>query len=160
MDQTKEIILVSGHPPVMANKLRYYAESAFLDRSLVPAPEIPSLKLDEDRADIAGVKAENIKLRADLEALKVDFAQLTALASFRDENVANGQPAEVEMTEEEIADPSKITFERLHLQKREARDKISELKEAGRINSQNGQRELLTAFAIDVKPNAQMRTNP
>lgn len=160
LDQSKAIILVSGHPPVMANKLRYYAEAAFLERSLVPAPEVPSLKLDEDQADIAGIKAENIKLRADIEALKVDFAQLTALSSFRDDNVANGQPAEVEMTEEEIADPSKITLERLHLQKRAARDEIRQLKEDGRLNSQDGQRQLLAAFAIDVSPNAQMRTNP
>lgn len=160
LDQSKAIILVSGHPPVLANKLRYYAEAAFLERSLVPAPEVPSLKLDEDQADIAGIKAENIKLHADIEALKVDFAQLTALASFRDENVANGQPAEVEMTEEEIADPSKITLERLHLQKRAARDEIRQLKEDGRLNSQDGQRQLLAAFAIDVGPNAQMRTNP
>lgn len=160
MDLSKEIILVSGHPPVFANKLRYYAEAAFLERSLVPAPEIPSLKPSEDQEDMTEVKAQNVKLRADVEALKLDFAQLTALASFRDENVANGQPAEIQMTEEEIADPTKITLERLHLQKRSARDKIGQLKKSGRLNTQDGQRELLAAFSIDISPDAQMRTNP
>lgn len=106
------------------------------------------------------MKAQNVRLRADVEALKLDFAQLTALASFRDDNVANGQAAEIEMTEEEIADPEKITLERLHLQKRSARDKIGQLKKSGRLNTQDGQRELLAAFSIDVSPDAQMRTNP
>lgn len=160
LDQSKEIILVSGHPPVMANKLRYYAEAAFLERSRVPPPEVPSLKQDSALEDITAVKAENAQLRADLEALKVDLANLTALASFRDQNVANGQPAEVEMTAEEIADPSRITLERLHLQKRSARDKIGQLKQAGRLNTQGGQRELLAAFEIEARPNAKMRTNP
>ena len=160
MDQTKEIILVSGHPPVLANKLRYYAEAAFLERSLIPAPEIASLKPADVKADIEAVKAENTQLRADFEALKLNFERLTALASFRDENVANGQPPEIEMSDDEIADPAKITLERLHLQRSSARDKIGELKKSGRLNTQDGQRELLAAFDIDVSPDAQMRTNP
>ncbi|NSX56802.1 type IV secretory system conjugative DNA transfer family protein [Parasulfitobacter algicola] len=160
MDQSKEIILVAGHPPVLANKLRYYAEAAFLERSRIPPPQISSLKPGEVKAEIETMKAENTKLRADLEALKVHFDPLSALANFRDENVANGEAAEIEMTDEEIQDPSKITLERLHLQKSSARDKIGELKRSDRLNTQDGQRELLAAFAIDVDPDAQMRTNP
>lgn len=158
LDQSKQIILVSGHPPVLANKLRYYAEASFLERAQVPPPQIPSLKLIDVDSDIEAMKAQNSKLRADLNALKLELAKISVLASFRDENVANGQPAEVEMTAEEIADPSKITLERLHLQKSKARDKISELKRHGRFNTQDGQRELLAAFDIDVPPGTQLRT--
>lgn len=160
LDQSKEIILVSGHPPVMANKIRYYAEAAFLERSAIPAPDVPSLKPSEDQASIAVVKAENIKLRADVDSLKLNLEQLTVLSTFRDENVANGEDAEIEMTAEEIADPAKITLERLHLQKSSAREKIGQLKTSGRLNTQDGQRELLNAFEIEVSPDAQMRTNP
>ena len=33
MDQSQALVIIAGHPPVKANKLRYYAEEVFLERS-------------------------------------------------------------------------------------------------------------------------------
>ncbi|WP_227272023.1 type IV secretory system conjugative DNA transfer family protein [Roseobacter weihaiensis] len=160
MDQSKAIILVGGEPPVIANKLRFYAEEVFLERSRIAPPDVPSLKANAAAADIELIKAENASLKRDIEGLKVDYAKLAALAEMRDENVANGMPAEVEMTPQEMEKPETITLERLHLKKHSARDTISKLKKEGRFQTQQGQRELLQAFEIDVAPDAELRTHP
>ena len=57
------------------------------------------------------------------------------LAGFREENVANGQPASVEMTDAEIANPETIMPERLKLDHSGARAKLEALRKSGTLTT-------------------------
>ncbi|ASM75107.1 type IV secretory system conjugative DNA transfer family protein [Sulfitobacter sp. DFL-23] len=157
MDQSKALVIIAGQPPVMANKLRYYAEEVFLERSKIAPPEIPSISPGALDGKVAKVEAENLELRKEqvetreeLAALREELARITALAEYRDENVANGQPASVEMTTEEITNPGGIMPERLKLDHSSAREKLAALKKSGKLTSQDGAKELLTSLGVDL----------
>ncbi|WP_282128034.1 type IV secretory system conjugative DNA transfer family protein [Roseobacter litoralis] len=148
MDQSKALVMIAGHPPVMANKIRYYAEDVFLERARIPPPDVPSIIKGATSDELADVKAENQRQREELDAIKKQMARITALAGYRDENIANGQPDSVEMTLEEISNPETILPERLKLDHSAARNKLEALKASGRLTSRDGVRELLSSLGI------------
>ena len=158
MKDSKALILISGHPPVMANKLRFYAEEAFLTRTKIPPPDVPSIAPDALEEKIAQVATENQILRSeqaqtckDIDAMRAELALVLSLSAYRDENVANGQPSSVDMTDEEIANPDCIMPERLKLDHSNARDKLNALKASGKLTTPEGVKELLFSFGIDRK---------
>lgn len=54
-----ELVMVSGVPPVRAQKLRYYADRNFVDRVLAPAPRQISLRTSRDEwSDTCAANAE------------------------------------------------------------------------------------------------------
>ncbi|MFV1761521.1 type IV secretory system conjugative DNA transfer family protein [Phaeobacter sp. A90a-4k] len=157
MDQSKALVIIAGQPPVMANKLRYYAEEVFLERTQIKPPEIPSIVPDALDGKIAQVAAENVALRMEqaatreeLAAVREELARINALAAYRDENVANGQPASVEMTTEEISNPGGIMPERLKLDHSSAREKLAALRKSGKLTTPEGAKELLTSLGVDL----------
>jgi type IV secretion system protein VirD4 len=157
MDQSKALVIIAGQPPVMANKLRFYAEEVFLERSKIAPPDIPSIAPNPLDDKVSRVEAENKELRKEqaatreeLAALREEMARITVLAAHRDENVANGQPASVEMTTEEIEDPGKIMPERLRLDHSSAREKLAALKKSGKLASPEGTKELLSSLGVDL----------
>ena len=150
MDQSKALVIIAGQPPVLANKLRYYAEAVFLERARIPPPDVPSIIKGATSDELADVKAENLRQRAELGAVKEQLAKITALVAYRDENVANGQPASVDMTDEEIANPETILPERLTLDHSAARSQLHALKASGQLATRDGVRDLLSS--LGVKP--------
>lgn len=157
MDQSKVIVIIAGQPPVLANKLRYYAEQVFLERSKIAPPDIPSIAPDPLGDEVAKVKAENKELRKEqaetrdeVAAMREELARVTVLAAYRDENVSGGQPASVDMTSDEIADPSTIMPERLKLDHSLAREKLAALKKSGKLTSQEGAKDLLSSLGVDL----------
>lgn len=84
LPKSKAFILASGIPPVIADKIVYYEDKAFLRRLLPPpAPEMPKGR-------------SNALLDAELKELRSEVAELRA--------VFRSRP----MTDEEVADPSAI----------------------------------------------------
>ncbi|WP_120632547.1 type IV secretory system conjugative DNA transfer family protein [Ruegeria sp. EL01] len=157
MDQSKALVIIAGHPPVEANKLRYYAEEVFLERAKIAPPDVPSIAPDPLAEKVARVESENQDLRnaqaearEEMAAMREDLARITLLAQFRDENVASGAPSSVEMTNEEIANPDTIMPERLKLDQSAARAKLAALKDAGTLTSREGARDLLSAMGVET----------
>lgn len=148
MDQSKALVIIAGQPPVMVNKLRYFAEEVFLERARIPPPDVPTIIKSATSDELADVKAENLRQRAELDAIKEQLARITALAAYRDENVANGQPDSVDMTDDEIANPQTIQPDRLTLDHAAARSKLEALKASGHLTTRDGVRELLSAFGV------------
>lgn len=149
MDQSQALVIIAGNPPVKANKLRYYAEEVFLERSKIPPPDIPSIVKGATQDELAELKAENKRQRADLDALREELVRISVLAGYRDENVANGQPASVEMSDAEIANPETIMPERLKLDHSGARAKLDALRESGTLTTRDGTRDLLSALGVE-----------
>jgi type IV secretion system protein VirD4 len=84
LPKSKAFILGTGIPPIVANKIVYYEDKAFLPRLLpVPAPELPKGR-------------SNALLDAEIKVLRSEVAELRA--------VFRARP----MTDEEVADPSTI----------------------------------------------------
>ena len=150
MDQSEALVIIAGHPPVKANKLRFYAEEVFLERSRIPPPDIPTIVKVASQDELAELKAENQRQREDLAAVREELARVSMLAEFRAENVANGQPASVPMTGEEIAQPETIMPERLKLDHSGARAKLETLKNSGTLTTPDGTRDLLSAMGVEV----------
>lgn len=158
LDQSKALVIIAGQPPVLANKLRYYAEEVFLERARIPPPDVPSIIKGATSDELADVKAENLRQRAELDAVKEQLARITALAAFRDENVTNGQPASVDMTDEEIANPETILPERLTLDHSGARSKLDALKASGQLATRDGVRDLLSSLGVEPHDTAILHT--
>ncbi|WP_299960846.1 type IV secretory system conjugative DNA transfer family protein [uncultured Roseobacter sp.] len=152
MDQSKVLVIIAGHPPVKANKLRFYAEEVFLERSRIPPPYIPSIVKGATQNELAELKAENQRQREDLAAVREELARISMLAEFRAENVANGQPASVPMTGAEIANPETILPQRLKLDHSGAREKLEALKNSGKLTTRDGTRDLLSAMGVELSP--------
>ncbi|WP_282063607.1 type IV secretory system conjugative DNA transfer family protein [Roseobacter litoralis] len=150
MDQSQALVIIAGHPPVKANKLRYYAEEVFLERSRIPPPEISSIVKGAMQDELAELKADNKRRREDLAALKHELARISVLAGYRAENVANGQPASVEMSDAEITNPETIMPERLKLDHTSARAKLDALRRSGKLTTQDGARDLLSALGVEL----------
>jgi len=84
LPKSKAFVLGTGIPPVIADKIVYYEDRAFLKRLLpVPAPELPKGR-------------SNALLDAEIKVLRSEVAELRA--------VFRARP----MTDEEVADPSTI----------------------------------------------------
>ncbi len=149
MDQSQALVIIAGHPPVKANKLRYYAEEVFLERSKIPPPDIPSIDKGATQDELAELKTENKRQREDLTALREELARISVLAGYRDENIANGQPASVEMSDAETANPETIMPERLKLDHSGARAKLDALRTSGTLTTRDGTRELLSALGVE-----------
>ena len=62
------------------------------------------------------------------------------------------------MTEEEIANPAGISFDRLSLSSQQAQAKIAELNTAGQVGTRKGAAEILAALGCDVAPAKRERT--
>lgn len=150
MDQSQALVIIAGHPPVKAKKLRYYAEEVFLERSKIPPPDIPSIVKGATQDELAELKADNKRQREDLTALREELARISVLADYRDENIANGQPASVAMTDEEIANPETIMPERLKLDHTSARAKLDALRKSGTLTTRDGTRDLLAALGVEL----------
>ncbi len=150
MDQSQALVIIAGHPPVKANKLRYFAEEVFLERSKIPPPDIPSIVKGATQDELAELKADNKRQREDLAALREELARISVLAGYRAENVANGQPASVEMSDTEIANPDTIMPERLRLDHSGARAKLDALRKSGTLTSRDGTRDLLSALGVEL----------
>lgn len=155
MPQTDAIVLIAGHPAVQAKKIRYYAEQVFLDRTKYKAPDIPSINNNNVDDKIAFVENENRKLNETVNSLS---ERINAMAENQQANIASGQPAEVEMTVEEILNPDTILAERLAIAKNSRSDKLQELKEANRIGTKEGQCELLELYGIEVSDSSELMT--
>lgn len=153
MDQSQALVIIAGHPPVKANKLRFYAEEVFLERSRIPPPDIPSIVKGVTQDELAELKAENQRQRGELAAVREELARISVLSEFRDENVANGQPVSVPMNGEEIANPETIMPERLKLDHSGARAKLEALKNSGTLTTRDGTRDLLTAMGVELSAN-------
>ncbi len=82
--KSKAIILATGIPPIIADKIVYFQDKAFLSR-LLPAP----------RPDLPNGRS-NALLDADIKQLRSEVAELQAVFRTRP------------MTDEEVADPSTI----------------------------------------------------
>lgn len=157
MDQSQALVIIAGHPPVKANKLRYYAEEVFLERSKVPPPDIPSIAQRPLDDKIGKIEAENKQLRQEqaatrieVAALRDELARISLLSAYRDENIANGQPDSVEMSDEEIANPETIMPERLKLDHSGARAKLDALRKSGTLTTRDGTRDLLSAMGVEL----------
>ena len=150
MDQSQALVIIAGHPPVKANKLRYYAEEVFLERSKIPPPDIPSIVKPITQDELMDLKAENQRQREEMVTLRAELARISMLAGFREENVANGQPASVEMTSEEIANPETIMPARLKLDHSGARAKLEALRQSGTLTTRDGTRDLLSAMGVEL----------
>lgn len=150
MDQSQALVIIAGHPPVKANKLRYYAEEVFLERSKIPPPDIPSIVKGATQDELAELKADNKRQREDLAALREELARISVLAGYRAENVANGQPASVEMSDAEITNPETIMPERLKLDLTGARSKLDALRKSGTLTTRDGTRDLLSALGVEL----------
>ena len=84
LPKSKAFVLGTGLPPVIADKIVYYEDKAFLKRLLpVPAPELPKGR-------------SNALLDAEIKVLRSEVAELRAVFRVRP------------MTDEEVADPSAI----------------------------------------------------
>ncbi|MET4315274.1 type IV secretory system conjugative DNA transfer family protein [Bradyrhizobium sp. RT4b] len=84
LPRSKAFILASGLPPVIADKIVYYEDKAFLQRLLpAPAPEMPKGR-------------SNALIEAEIKELRSEVAELRT--------VFRSRP----MTDEEVADPSTI----------------------------------------------------
>ena len=84
LPKSKAFILGTGIPPVIADKIVYYEDKAFLRRLLpAPAPEMPKGR-------------SNALLDAEIKELRSEVAELRAVFRTRP------------MTDEEVADPSTI----------------------------------------------------
>ena len=91
-------------------------------------------------------------LRESVSTLKTNFDKLAGLKAFQAANVANGEPTEVPMTDEEIANPEGISFDRLALSGQKAQAKIKELNKAGQVGTRKGAADILAALGCDVAP--------
>lgn len=158
MDQSEALIFVAGHPPIRARKIRFYAEAPLLARSRIAPPDLRSIKDSRLGAAITSLQSENADLRATLSKLHERVDQLADLRTAQAENVARGEPAEVPMTEEEIANPAGISFDRLSLSSQQAQAKIAELNTAGQVGTRKGAAEILAALGCDVAPAKRERT--
>ena len=150
MDQSQALVIIAGHPPVKANKLRYYAEEVFLERSKIPPPDISSIVKGAMQDELAELKADSKRQREDLAALREELARISVLAGYRAENVANGQPPSVEMSDAEITNPETIMPERLKLDHTGARAKLDALRKSGKLTTRNGARDLLSALGVEL----------
>lgn len=157
MDQSQALVIIAGHPPVKANKLRYYAEEVFLERSRIPPPDIPSIiqkplddKIGKIEAENKHLREEQAATREEVAALREELARISLLAAYRDENVAGGQPASVSMTEAEISYPETIMPERLKLDHTGARVKLDALRKSGNLTTRSGTRDLLSALGVEL----------
>ncbi|MCE6967522.1 type IV secretory system conjugative DNA transfer family protein [Cereibacter sphaeroides] len=150
LDQSEAIILAAGHPPIRAKKIRFYAEEALLERSRIPPPEIPPLRADASADDVRSLRDENRRMREDLSSLEAEVRRIAALKLAQAANVATGQPAEVPMTDEEIANPSTISFDRLALAGDNVRAKIKSLAAAGTIGTKEGVAAILGEMGVAV----------
>lgn len=150
MDQSDAIVLAAGHAPIKGKKIRFYAEEVFLERSRIAPPIIPALGQAQVTEDVRELKADNRRLREDVEDLKDTVRRLTTLKNFHAENVANGEPSEVPMTDEEIANPGGISFDRLSLSNGDVQQKIQGLNKSGKIGTAEGAREVLAALGVSV----------
>jgi type IV secretion system protein VirD4 len=84
LPKSKAFILGTGIPPIIADKIVYYEDKAFLQRLLpAPVPELPKGR-------------SNALLDAELKELRSEIAELRA--------VFRARP----MTDDEVADPSTI----------------------------------------------------
>jgi type IV secretion system protein VirD4 len=84
LPRSKALILASGLPPVIADKIVYYEDKAFLRRLLpAPVPEMPKGR-------------SNALIEAEIKELRSEIAELRT--------VFRSRP----MTDEEVADPSTI----------------------------------------------------
>lgn len=155
MDQSEALVLVGGHPPIKAKKIRYYAESALLKRTKIPAPHVPSIAGSTLERELALVKAQNAMLIARQTEMQEKVDHILSLQAAHAENIAKGEPAEVPMSDEEIADPSTISYERLSLTGHQQQAKIAELNTAGTIGTKEGAIDLLEAFGCGDIANQQ-----
>lgn len=150
MPKTDALVLIAGEPPIKARRIRFYAEQVFLDRSNIPPPDIPSInKPVSDQAlrnAMADLQSENTAMRSDLASLRDEVERIRLLGAFQQANVANGDPSEVDMTPEEIANPDTISADRLALADTKARAKVAELIESNRLTSKEGTHELLSTL--------------
>ena len=161
MDQSEALVLAAGHAPIKAKKIRYYAEEVFLERTRISPPTIPALNQSHVAEDVRELQADNRRLREDVEDLKETVKKLTALRQFQAENVANGQPAEVPMTDEEIANPSGISFDRLSLSNTDVQQKIKALNKAGKIGSPEAAKNVLDALGVPLlDPQSETEAEP
>ena len=152
MDQSEALVFVAGHPPIRAKKIRFYAEAALLERSKVPPPVVPKIDRHALAEAVASLRNENAMLRESVSTLQTSFDKLAGLKAFQAANVANGAPAEVPMTDEEIANPESISFDRLALSGQKAQAKIKELNKAGQVGTRKGAADILAALGCDVAP--------
>lgn len=157
MDQSQALVIIAGHPPVKANKLRYYAEDVFLERTKIPPPEIPSIiqkplddKIGKIEAENKHLREEQAATREEIAALREELARISLLAAYRAENVANGLPASVPMNDAEIANPETIMPERLKLDHTGARAKLDALRKSGTLTTRDGTRDLLSAMGVEL----------
>lgn len=92
MPQTKSFVLKAGVPPILADKIRYFADPRFQSRLLAP-PQVRSILVGEAGADWLALSDEVRSLRAELGIL------------------AQALPPAKPMSDEEIVDPSRIPEE-------------------------------------------------
>lgn len=84
LPKTKAILLMAGVPPVIADKIVYFKDKAFLERVLpAPAPELPKGR-------------STALIDAEIRELRSEVAELRAVFQTRP------------LSDEEIADPSTI----------------------------------------------------
>lgn len=90
--QTKSFVLKAGVPPILADKIRYFADPRFQSRLVAP-PQVRSILVGEGGADWLALSDEVRSLRAELGVL------------------AQALPPAKPMSDEEIIDPSQIPEE-------------------------------------------------
>ena len=71
--------------------------------------------------------------------------------------MASGKPAEVPMTDEEVADPSGISFEKLALDSAGLTEKIAKLSTTRKLTTPQGTHDILAALGVPDKPQKQER---
>ena len=81
---------------------------------------------------------------------QAEVRRIAALKLAQAANVAAGQPAEVPMTDEEIAKPETISFDRLALAGDNVRAKIRSLAAAGTIGTKEGVAAILGEMGVAV----------
>ncbi|MGY9048366.1 conjugal transfer protein [Puniceibacterium antarcticum] len=151
MDQSEALVFVAGHPPIKAKKIRFYAEAALVERSKIPPPQIDPIGRDDMLREVAALRDENRQLRRQHAELHKRLDKMESPKASQAQNVANGEPAEVPMTDEEITNPAGISFERLKLSAPEAQAKIAELNTAGKVATPKGAAEILAALGCDIE---------
>jgi type IV secretion system protein VirD4 len=99
-----ELVMVAGHPPVRAKKLRYYADRAFTRRVLPPpvlleAPyaDRPAARADDWTATFRSVDARLLNALQDADPLEADGREQARQPSI--------EPAKPEVVETPSADP-------------------------------------------------------
>ncbi|MBY6141956.1 type IV secretory system conjugative DNA transfer family protein [Leisingera daeponensis] len=157
LPDTEALVLIGGERPVRARKIRFYAEEVFLSRSRIKPPEVPVVPKREPGEDISALKAENGAMRQRLAALEETVARLTLLKGFQEANMASGKPAEVPMTDEEVADPSGISFEKMALDSTGLTEKIAKLSTTQKLATPQGTHDILAALGVPDKPQKQER---